>query len=447
MTTWQFLSLGYCIVIITGALLLTLPFATKEGEHTTFINALFTSTSATCVTGLIAYDTNTHWSLFGQIVVICLIQLGGLGFMTFVTVLFKMFGKSLGLGKQKILMASAGENNRSEMSRLFKRILLGTLLFEGLGAVLLSFRFIGQFGWVKGIYYAIWHSVSAFCNAGFDLMGGVLGNGQFVSFTAYATDPLISLTLAGLILVGGLGFCVWDDLAESRLGPKKFTLHTKVVLIMTLILIVVPTALFLFFERSNPDYEEYTFGQRLLAAVFSSITPRTAGFNTVELTALSDSSYLLTVLLMFVGGSSGSTAGGIKITTLFVVIMGMLSVFRGNRDIELGKRRVHDSLLRQALAIFVACLFIVIVATMLLCTFERDNTAATFQAVVFETVSAMGTVGLSLGLTPTLGTASKITLILLMYAGRVGILTLGLAFGEKKQTAEIRKPVDTVLIG
>lgn len=449
MTAWQFLALGYFLVIIVGALLLLLPIATKNGEQTTFLNALLTSTSATCVTGLIAYDTNTHWSLFGQIVIICLIQLGGLGFMTFVTILFNIFGKHLSLNKSKILMISAGEENRNVIRRLFKRILLGTLLFEGLGAALLSIRFIEQFGVSQGIYYSIWHSVSAFCNAGFDLMGGVLGNGKFVSFTAYATDPLVSLTLAGLILMGGLGFCVWDDLLESKFRIHKCRLHTKVVLLTSTILIIVPTLLFFLFERGNPNYASYNLGEKLLVSFFSAVTPRTAGFNTVDMSigVFSDSSYLLTLILMFIGGSSGSTAGGIKITTAFVIIMGIASVFRGNRDIELGRRRIHESLMRQALAILVSCLILVLVSTLLICAFERDNPVASFQAVLFETVSAMGTVGLSLGLTPTLSAPSKIVVIALMYAGRVGILTLGLAFSEKKNPTEIKKPVDTLLIG
>ena len=220
LTAWQYLSLGYFIVIFIGTALLCLPFATKNGESTTFINALFTSTSATCVTGLVPYDTNTHWTTFGQIVIMLLIQTGGLGFMTFVTLIFQAFGKNLGLRQRKILMLSAGEEKPSDLKRLFRRLLIGTFVFEGVGAMLLSVRFIGDFGVGKGIYYAIWHSVSAFCNAGFDLMGGVLGQGQFVSFTYYATDPLVSLTLAALIIVGGLGFCessFWaDTVHESR---------------------------------------------------------------------------------------------------------------------------------------------------------------------------------------------------------------------------------------
>ena len=280
-------------------------------------------------------------------------------------------------------------------------------------------------------------------------MGGTLGGGKFVSFTAYATDPLVSFTLAGLILMGGLGFCVWDDLLECRFRVRKCRLHTKVVLLMSVILVTLPTLLFMIFERNNPQYANYTLVDRFVVAFFSAVTPRTAGFNTVDMSVgvFSDSSYLLTLILMFVGGSSGSTAGGIKITTTFVIIMGIASVFRGNQDIELGRRRIHDSLMRQALAILVSCLILVLIATVLICAFEQNNPAATFQAVLFETVSAMGTVGLSLGLTPTLSAPSKIIIILLMYAGRVGILTLGLAFSEKKHSAEVKKPVDTLLIG
>ena len=446
LTAWQFLALGYLTVIIIGAALLCLPIATKNGEQTSFINALFTSTSAACVTGLVPYDTNTHWTTFGQIVILLLIQLGGLGFMTFVSLLFRMFGKTMGLHKSKIFMLSAGENKRSELKRLFKRIFIGSISCELLGAGLLSIRFIGQFGLGKGIYYAIWHSVSAFCNAGFDLMGGVFGNATFVSLTHYATDPLVSLTIAGLIIVGGLGFCVWDDLVESKGNVKKFRLHTKIVLLMNFVLLILSTLLFLLFERNNPDFASFTFGERMLASAFAAVTPRTAGFNTVNLATISDSGYFLTVMLMFIGGAPGSTAGGVKVTTFFVILMGISSVFTGKRDIEIGKRRIHNTLLRQALAVFVSCLFIIIVATLAICSIETGNETATFQAVLFETVSAMGTVGLSMELTPTLAHASKFVLVLLMYLGRAGILTIGLAFGEKKDVAGVKKPLDEVLI-
>ena len=446
-TVWQFLALGYLAVIAIGTLCLLLPFATKTGEHTTFTNALFTSTSATCVTGLVPYDTGTHWTGFGQAVILCLIQTGGLGFMTFVSLLFQLLGKQMGLYESKLLMLSAGEENRSNLKRLFKRILLGTLIFETLGALLLSVRFIGDLGIQRGVWFSVFHSVSAFCNAGFDLMGGVFGSETFVSLTHYATDPLVSLTISALIVIGGLGFCVWDDIWQKKGNFKKCNLHTKIVVTVTGALLIVSTLLYVFFERNNPTLESYTAGEKLLVAFFNAVTPRTAGFNTVDMTKFSDSGYLLTVMLMFVGGSSASTAGGVKITTFFVIVMGMLSVFRGKRDIELGKRRIHNALLRQALAVFISCLFIVLFATLLVCTIEADNSVATLQAVLFETVSAIATVGLSLSLTPTLSVFSKYVIILLMYTGRVGILTLALAFGERHDVATVKKPVDTLLIG
>lgn len=447
LSAWQILALGYLLVIFIGAILLRLPFSTKQGQNTTFLGALFTSTSATCVTGLVVYDTNTHWSIFGQTVVLLLIQTGGLGFMTFVTLLFQAFGKRLGLRDKKILMLSAGEERQNNLRRLFRRLLIGAFAFELIGAVLLSVRFIQDFGWGRGIYYAVWHSVSAFCNAGFDLMGGVHSNATFVSFTAYAKDPLISLTLAFLIVVGGLGFCVWDDLLECKLRLKKTRLHTKIVLSVTTALLLIATLLFLFFERNNISLENYSFGEKLLVAFFNAATPRTAGFNTIDYATVSDGSYLLTVILMFIGGSSASTAGGVKVTTFFVILMGMIATFRDKRDIEIGKRRIDNSLMRQALAIFVSCLFIVLIATLAICSIEADNAAATFQAVLFETASAMGTVGLSLSLTPTLSVSSQIIVMALMYAGRVGVLTIGLAFGEKKDYSEIKKPVENILIG
>lgn len=446
MTVWQFLSLGYLIVILLGSLLLMLPFATRRGESTSYVNALFTSTSATCVTGLVPYDTNTHWSLFGQIVIIVLIQTGGLGFMTFVSVLFGMLKRNMGLYERKAFMQSSGEWKLSGVRRLIRRIFIGTAIFEILGAALLSIRFIPDFGVGKGIYYSIWHAISAFCNAGFDLMGGTFDGGVFVSFTHYATDPVVSLTLSFLIIIGGLGFCVWGDIVDSKGNVKKLQLYTKVILLVNTLLLVISTLLFLFFERNNPTYGEFSYGEKWLVAFFNATTPRTAGFNTVDLTALSDSGYLLTIMLMFIGGSSGSTAGGIKISTLAVILMGMIAVFRNRRDINIGKKRVEYSLVNQALAIFVSCLILVMTATLLICAIEPDSLAS-FKQVLFETVSALGTVGLSLSLTPLLSVASKCIIMLLMYAGRVGILTLALALGESRTSSEVKKPLDTLLIG
>ncbi len=475
MSAWQILCLSYLTVILVGAALLCLPIATRAGEEkTTFIKALLTTTSATCVTGNLAYDTNTHWTFFGQTVIILLIQLGGLGVMTFVSILFRIMGKKMSLSNTKLMMLDAGESNKSELRRLFRRVVLGTLLFEGLGAILLSVRFVQDFGWGKGIYYGVWHSVSAFCNAGFDLLGGLFAGGKlvqnadsfsvalsgdkFVSLTPYATDPLVSLTVCGLIILGGLGFCVWGDVVDKRGNAKKFSLHTKVVLSMTAVLLISSTLLFLLFERNNPDYANYTFFEKLLCCFFNAVTPRTAGFNSSDMLKFSSSSILLTLILMFIGGAPASTAGGIKVTTAFVIIMGIVSVFRGNRDIEMGKRRIHNSLLRQALAIFVSCLAIVTAANLIMLAIEEPRMATVhipangesyslFKAVLVDTFSAMGTVGLSLNLTPNLHPASMVIMCILMYTGRVGIITLGLAFAEKKTTAAVKKPAGDILIG
>ena len=419
-----------------------LPFATKSGKSTSYINALFTATSALCVTGLAPYDTAAHWTLFGQLVILLLIQLGGLGFMTFVSAVLTIFKHEMGIYGKNVLMHDANSSKLNGLNTLVKRIMLGTIIIEGIGALVLMIRFIPDFGAGNGIYYSVWHSVSAFCNAGFDLMGGE-GN-EFVSLTAYAKDPLVILTLTLLILLGGLGFCVWNDAIESKLNFKKFQLHTKVVFFVNSFILVVGTVLFVVFERDNPALFDFTAGEKLLVAIFNATTTRTAGFSTIDLATLSDSGYLLMVIFMFVGGNSGSTAGGIKVTTMTVIVMGIVAVFRGGKDINIGKKRIDNSLLSQALAIFASCLIILMVSTIIICAVEPE---ATFKSILFECVSALSTTGLSISLTPTLHTVSKIILILLMFTGRVGILTLALALGEKKTAAEIRKPIDTLFIG
>lgn len=440
LSVWQFLALGYLIVILIGSALLMFPFATAEGEHTTYIGALFTATSATCVTGLSPYATGTHWTLYGQIVILLLIQLGGLGFMTFVSSIIMLFGRGLGIGSRRALMTSAGGEKFSGIRYLVRSILIGSAFFETLGAVLLCIQFVPDFGWGQGIYYAVFHSVSAFCNAGFDLLASIGSS----SLSSYATNPLVSLTICGLIIIGGLGFCVWGDVIRCRFRFKKYQLNTKVILITSALIIFIPTFMFLGFEWANESYSGYNFWEKLLLSFFSAITPRTAGFFTTDPVTLSDSGYLLTVILMFIGGSSGSTAGGLKVGTFAVIVMGMIGVFRGRRDINIGKKRIEYSLLSQALAILAACLMFVLCATLAICAIEHN---ASFQSVLYECVSAMGTVGLSMSLTPHLSVYSLIILMIMMYAGRVGILTLALALAKKRKTPDTRYPVDTLLIG
>ena len=440
LSVWQFLALGYLAVIILGSLLLVLPFAAKDGQPTRYIDALFTATSATCVTGLATLDTGAHWSLFGQIVILLLIQTGGLGFMTFVSTVFLMIKKNVGQYQRKAFIVAGGGGKNSGIKTLIKRIFIGTAIFEFAGAFILCFRFVPDFGWGNGIYFSIWHSVSAFCNAGFDLMGAVGGS----SLSAYVTDPLVVLTLCTLIFVGGLGFLVWEDIIDTRCNPAKFQLNTKVVLFVSAIIILLSTSLFLAFEWNNPVYEGFNFGEKLLASIFNATTPRTAGFYTTNPADLSESGQILTVLLMFIGGNSGSTAGGIKVGTLAVILTGMFAVFRGKRDINVGNKRIDHSLVSQALAIFAACLMLIMVATLAICAIEPELPA---MSALFESVSALTTAGLSLNVTGNLSIASKIILILLMYAGRVGILTLALALVAKRSAADIRKPMDTLMIG
>ncbi len=440
LSVWQTLAIGYLIVILFGSALLCMPFSTADGEFTDYLGALFTSASATCVTGLTPYHTGTHFSLAGQIIILILIQLGGIGFMTFVTSILMLFRRGIGLGNRQLLMASSGSGKLAGLSTLVKRIVLGSAIFEILGAFVLSFRFVPDFGWGRGIFYSVFHSVSAFCNAGFDLMPAAGGG----SLSAYALDPVVSVTVCLLIIVGGLGFCVWSDVIDSRFRFKKFQLNTKIVLTVTGILITAATALFMLFEWNMPYFGERNFGQKLLLAFFDAVTPRTAGFYTTAPQSLSDSSYLLTVVLMFIGGSSGSTAGGLKVGTFSVIIMGMIGVFRGKRDLNIGKKRVEYSLVYQSLAIFAALLMIITASTIAICAIDVQVGS---KDALYECVSAVCTVGLSMGITAGLSAVSKIILILLMYAGRVGILTLALALAKRRSYNEIRYPVDTFLIG
>lgn len=442
LSVWQLLALLYLGGTVIGSLLLILPFATKDGQETTYLNALFSAASAVCITGLTPYDVATHWTLFGQLVILLLIQMSGLGFMTLVSAAFLIFGRAMSMGNRNALMVDS-RGTRAGLKVLLLRILVGTAICETVGALLLMIRFIPDFGAGKGIYFSLWHSISAFCNAGFDLMGSA-DTGLFVSLTAYVKDPIVTLTISALIILGGLGFCVWGDMIDCKLNFKKFQLNTKVVLIVNAVLIITGTGLFLLFERNNPTYVGFNFGEKLLASFFNAVTPRTAGFATTESTSLSNSGFLLTVVLMFIGGGSGSTAGGIKIGTFTVIIMGMLAAFRGKKDINIGKRRIAYSSLSEALAILAACFAILVLAILAICTIQPS---LPFKGVLFECVSAVSNTGLSLDLTTHLNAASSVIIIFLMYAGRVGILTLALALGQTKATAEIRRPIDNLLIG
>lgn len=437
----QFITLGFFSIILFGGILLSLPIAARSGEATPFVDAMFTSTSATCVTGLIVYDTWSHWTLFGQVVILSLIQIGGLGFMTILSLLSVFMKRKIGLHERRILMQTVGTMRVGGIIRLIKRIAVGTLIFEGTGALLLAIRFCPQMGFARGIWYAVFHSVSAFCNAGFDLMGY---REPFSSLTDFNNDPLVNLTISSLIVSGGLGFLVWEDLVTQVRHRHHLQLHTKIVLTTTGILLFAGTAAFFLLEKDH-SMTGMNIGERILASWFQAVTPRTAGFNTVDLTELSQGGDLLTVVLMFIGGSPGSTAGGIKTTTLAVLILSTVASAHRRNGCTVYKRRLTDDLPQQASAIISIYLIAVIVGTILLTAFDP----VTLTEALFEVTSAAGTVGLSKGITSTLGAASKILLMFLMFGGRVGGLTLVLVFWEGRPHVKppLKRPKEPIMIG
>lgn len=438
-STTRLIALSFLIVILTGSVLLCLPFSSQNGEWTNFIDALFTATSVTCVTGLVVFDTYTHWSLFGQLVILVMIQIGGIGLMTIIIMVFIFLKRKISLHERLILMQSAGTVRISGMVKLVKRIVTGTLICEGAGALLLAVRFIPQMGFLQGVYYAVFHSVSAFCNAGFDLMGKYE---PFSSLTAYETDPLVSIVIMLLIVVGGIGFLVWDEIIRYGYYFKKYSLHAKIVLSTTLFLIVVGT-LGIFWLEYDGGLAGLSLGDKLLSSAFMSVTTRTAGFNTMDLSSLGEAGSLFSMVLMFIGGSPGSTAGGIKTSTLAAVFFAMISMSRGQKQVTLFKRTLGVDIVKQASVIIIIYLTGILTATVLICHLEPYS----LTDVLFETISAAATVGLSRGLTPSLGAVSHIILAFLMFAGRIGGLSMMLVFGEEKPQAPVQRPTEPIIIG
>lgn len=439
--TTRLILLGFLGIILTGAVLLMLPVSTRSGGGADFLTALFTATSATCVTGLVVADTDTYWTFFGQLVILLLIQIGGLGFMTIVSLFFFALRKQIGL-RQRLAMAQA--LNLTEINgvvRIVKHILAGTAVFELTGAVILSLRFIPDFGPAGGIWRGIFHSVSAFCNAGFDLMGR---GGEFTGMIRYAADPAVCITVMCLVVIGGLGFFVWEDLYRAR-KSKKMQVYTKLVLIMTGFLILFGAALIYLLERNNPaTMADMPAWQKIMSAFFQSITARTAGFSTVNQAGMREVSRVITMLLMLIGGSSGSTAGGIKTVTMLVLILGVFKVLKGKQQIAVFGRAIPPNKLFNASAIAFLALALCLAGALILSAGE----AIPFIDVIFETVSAFCTVGLTTGITPALSASSRVILIILMYVGRVGVTTFGIALMMRSvQPAKIQYPQCDVLIG
>lgn len=436
----QVLVIGFASVILIGAILLNLPISSQSGEMVGFINALFTATSAVCVTGLSVVDTGTYWTTFGKTVIILLIQIGGLGFMTMATMFAIILGKKITLKERLIIQEALNQYSLAGLVKFTKYVILVTFAVEGLGAFFLSFRFVPQFGWTTGIAYSIFHAISAFCNAGFDL----IGNGK--NLTPYVSDPLVSLTISFLIIIGGIGFTVIADLITHR-KLKKLSLHSKLALLITASLLMTGFVGFTIIEWKNPHtLGSLSFGSKFLAGFFQSVTTRTAGFNTIDLAQMKSASKLLTIMLMFVGGSPASVAGGIKTTTLGVILVTIISVIKGKNETELFKRRIPRDAVNRALTIAIIAIFLIITITMIL---TITDSQFNFMDILYETVSAFATVGLTLGITPQLSGIGKLLIVFMMFAGRVGILTIAFAIArqQRKNKGIIKYPEGKILIG
>ncbi|MEG0372045.1 MAG: TrkH family potassium uptake protein, partial [Clostridium sp.] len=395
--------------------------------------------SATCVTGLVVVDTGTHWSTFGQVVIIALIQIGGLGFMTFSTFIAILLGKRVSLRERLIMQEAYNAFSIQGLVKLVIYVLIITFTIEGIGAVLLTTQFLQDYPLGTSIYYGIFHSISSFCNAGFDLLG------NYSSYTSYVTNPVVSLTVAMLIVLGGIGFFVIAEIISHK-KRKKYTLHTRVVVITTLFLIISGAILFFIFEHNNPKtMGDLSIIDKIVASIFASVTPRTAGANTISTTDMTTAGQFLTIILMFIGASPGSTGGGIKTTTMMILFMTVISVINGREETEILKRRINKAAVYRAIAITFISFMLVTVVTMVLSITEKG----TFIQFLYEATSAFGTVGLSLGLTPTLTPIGKIAIIITMYAGRLGPLTLVLAFAyrQKASNTSIRYPEDRIIVG
>ena len=435
----RMIAIGFLLLILAGTFLLSLPMATRSGERMSFVDALFTATSASCVTGLIVADTYTNWSLFGQLVIICLIQIGGLGFITIGIYIAVLLKKKIGLWEREAIHESVNTIQSAGAVRLTKKIIQGTLLIELIGALLLSIRFVPKLGLAEGVYYGIFHSISAFCNAGFDLMGRWE---PYSSLCLFEGDILINTVIMSLITIGGIGFIVWDDVSRNKWHIKKYLLHTKMVLFVSAILTFGGAFLFYCFER-NHLFAGMNGTETILGALFCSVTPRTAGFNTVDIASLTDCSKLLTVILMFIGGSPGSTAGGAKTTTVVVMLLSAVAMIRSTHGTNIFGRRLEEETIKKASTVFMINLTLALTAVMVLLAIQPLD----FMDVLLEVFSAIGTVGMSTGVTRELNLWSKLIIILLMYCGRLGSLSFVLIFAKRKAVPHIQCPQEKMLVG
>lgn len=435
----KIVAIGFALLILFGSALLMLPISSKTGS-VSYIDALFTAASATCITGLVPFDTFTNWSVFGQIVIICLIQIGGLGFITFLSLIVKITKKRMSLKQKMLLKESIGSVNLGDVNELIKDVIIFTICCEGTGALLLMTRFIPLAGVRRGIYMSLFTSISAYCNAGFDLMGIFSPSS---SLTTVNGDPIIILTVSLLIIFGGLGFIVWEDIRRCKFKAKQLSVHTKLVLITTAVLLIGGMFLFILFENSN-SFSDMSITKKLLNAFFCSVTPRTAGFNSVDIAAMTPQSKMLTIILMLIGGSSGSTAGGIKTTTVAVLFLCVIANIRNKDNIDVFDRRITLDTVKRAVSVLIINLFEIFIAVVLISVIQNEFT---LTEIIFECTSAIGTVGMTAGITPQLNTVSQIIIIMLMYIGRLTSLIFALSFVATKPKTTTQKPKGNIMIG
>lgn len=431
---------GYLIIIVLGSILLSLPIASKTGNFTPFSDCVFTATSATCVTGLIRFDTFTHWSVFGQLLILLMIQVGGVGFMTIIMLVMMVSGKRIGISERSLMQDSISAPEFGGIVKMTRFILKGTFVIEGTGALLLAIYYVPKYGpW--GAYVSIFHSISAFCNGGFDLMGRITG--ECSSMMGVEGNLYVNLVLMALIVLGGLGFFVWRDLLDKKFRWRKFSLQTKIVLSMYVVLIIGGALIMYATEYNSVMYEGYTDGKKLLSCFFQSVSARTAGFNSADLSKMTESGLMVMIVLMLIGGSSGSTAGGMKVTTLWVLISSIKATFLRRKNIEAFGRRVDDEAPRVAACVFLTYLIGILSSAVAISAIEK----LPFMTVLFETTSALATVGITLGITGTLGMVSKWIIILLMFCGRVGSVTVLLAFAPGRSKTPSSFPKENMQIG
>lgn len=429
------LALGFASLILLGAILLNLPIASKSGESVGFINAFFTSSSAVCVTGLVVKNTAEQWTNFGHIVIISLIQMGGLGFMTMATIVALLLGKKITFKDRLVIKEQLNQETMTGLVKLTKYVIAATFFIEGVGAIILSTKFIPMYGIGKGTWFSVFHAISAFCNAGFDLMGS--------SLEPHVGDLTLNLTLAALVIIGGLGFTVYIDISKNR-KFSRLRVHSKLVIVMTIFLLVFGSISIFIMEHNNPETMlNLTTKEKVVASFFQSTITRTAGFNSINLSGLRESTVVLMVILMFIGGSPGSTGGGVKTTTFGVLLLTTISVIRGNKDVNIFKKRISQSVINRSLAIFMVGIVLVLSITLFLTFTENAN----FLDLLFETTSAFATVGLSRSLSPNLTNIGKIIISLTMYSGRVGALTMAFAFAQKERVENYRYSEGYITVG